>query len=49
MLFAKGGEKKRKKVWHQWLMHLILPTQEAENRRNGVQRQLGQIVQKTLS
>jgi hypothetical protein len=36
-------------VRHQWITPVILATQETENRKTGVQRQSGQIVQGTIS
>jgi hypothetical protein len=36
-------------VRHQWLMPVILATQETEMRKIGVQCHLGQIVHKTIS
>jgi hypothetical protein len=42
-------KKKRKVARCQWLMPIILATQEAEIRRNKVQSQSGKIVHETLS
>jgi hypothetical protein len=48
MLFIPIVEKKRRAM-SQWLMPVILATQEAEIRRISVRSQPGQIAQETLS
>jgi hypothetical protein len=48
-LFKRPQNKNKNDVGHQWLMPLILTTQEAEVRKIMVRSQPGQIVHETLS
>jgi hypothetical protein len=48
-ILSTTKKKKKKRAGHQWLMPVILATQEAEISRIEIQRQSVQIVPETLS